>query len=395
MSISDIESVGYVIIGGGILGVSVAAHLAKSGVRDVFLLEKNRKLGMNETAASAAMISLNTLEPDRMRIRLAAQAMKAHERLMGVFGIDSEITRCGSLLLSTTPEGRVFMEKHVKIQNDYGIPTVLYTREQIRERFPILEGDDITAGIYCPVDGHVDQMALVSKLGQYAKSHGVTILTDTTVTDIKRETNGDFGVETNSRGLYPAKQVIIAAGADSPHMSAIFGRSDLSLTYAARTLWDGVPRQYQSIPNFEFIDGPDKDFYIRSTPDRRYIIAYGPTRDSDHYPTEPIPSFGREKTKEFLAQRLPGLGIGELTGNVGIRTMTPDGIPYIGPIDRESRVFAAYGGSGYGITNSIVLGEALAEQISEGKISREREYLLPTHERFVRSEGIERIGFEG
>lgn len=369
-----------VIVGGGIMGVTAAAYCGNRGMRDVFLLEQGA-LGKGETGASAAMIMANTLEDDERKIQLAAAAMNGYAEIRRDLKIDAHVVLCGSLLVSTTPEGRVQMEHQVALQHKYGIQTDLLNAGEIHQRFPYLHGDDITAGIYYAGDGYVNQASLIDDLAYYARACGVHECTNMTVANIERTLGGFLNVTTNTRETIQAERVVIAAGAHSPKMSRRLGW-ELPLSYQARTLWSGTPTpgQYRDTPIIEFIDGPDAENYIRTTGDKRYIIAYGPTRKFDRCPEEQIPSFGFDEARSFHERRLPDLRIGLLTGNVGIRTMAIDGRAYLGPIDPEGKVIAAYGQSGYGITHAPFLARVLADYLERG-MSKEMEMLLPTSER--------------
>ncbi len=378
-----------VIIGGGIAGVSTAAYLAQRGVKNIILVEMEKLIATKETAASAAMLMFNTHRGDLRLIQLAASAMREYHNMKSILGIDPEIKQCGSILISTTPEGKASMQEQVSQQNAYGIPSKFVSVEEIQELVPFLNVEGILSGIYCPVDGYVNQIALVGKLKEYAQAKGVKFWFDSAVTNITADSEGIVNVQTNSRGLIPAKEVIIAAGAQSPELVESFGKYPLE--FSTRTLWDTSVQHDLSTPLriIEYVDGPWQGYYFRPEEGgKKCIIGVGPTRENNHFPTGPQIPFNREETSEFMNINFPGLKIGELTGTVYPRAMGPNGLPYVGPIDREGRLIAFYGGSGYGITFSPFLAKNLTHFI-EGRINRETESSLLTMERFNTPSRIE------
>ncbi len=380
-----------VIIGGGIIGINIAAHLAqKRIVDDVFLLEGREQPGMGETAASAAMLMFNTHINDPTLIKLAGAAKREYGLFEEKFGIGSEIQHCGSLLVSVTDEGATRMENQVHLQNENGINSQFLSAKEIHEQYPFLRGDDITAGIYCSADGYiVDQIGLVRKLRDYAVTKGINVLCNTRVIKITKSTEGII-IDTDRRGSLETEKVIITAGGQSSKLTRSLGYN-LPLTYSTRTLWVGNVNNSQIItPIIEFIDGENEGYYFRPPTEgsKQCLVAVGPTQDSNQDPGTKIASFDKDLAEGFLATRFPEFRVKDLTGNPGTRSMTPDGLAYLGPLDPGKQINVAFGLSGYGITLAPIFGQEGANLLVEGGINKEFQASL-SPERFRQHRTVE------
>jgi glycine/D-amino acid oxidase-like deaminating enzyme len=370
--LTDISPVRVAIVGGGIIGMSIAAYLAQKNEKDIYLIEQNKGFGREETATSAAMIMTNVYDSRLVRPTIASR--EEYGRLHERFGFDPEIHQCGSVLISTTVKGVERLEYLTRLQREQGRDTRLLTRKEILNMIPLLRGGDINAGIYCPDDGYIDQTRLVDELRYYAKMNGVNLWSNTKVIRITKSSDGIFILQTNNRDVIPAEKIVIAAGAGSPTLALDLGYY-YPVIYSRRELFTAESNT-QDMPIIEFVDGGNENesFYIRPNGERSVLVGAGPTINSYQYPEEQ-PALNREITSNFLGRRFPGLKIGELTCNIGTRTMTSDGLGYIGPLDRD--VIAAYGLSGFGITLAPFCGRRIARYVVEGEKDEELEYCDP------------------
>ena len=150
------ESAEVVIVGGGVMGTSVAYHLAKRGVTDVVLLERE-SLASGSTSKSAGGIRAQFA--DELNIRIALRSMAEFQALERVSGIGYE--RNGYLFLLTQEEEVESFRNALALQHALGVPSELVSPEDVKELIPALETSDLLAATYCPIDGHAAPESVV------------------------------------------------------------------------------------------------------------------------------------------------------------------------------------------------------------------------------------------
>ena len=266
MTTEDLENV--VIIGGGIQGVSVAANLAKKGLKRVWLIEMLPSFGLGTTQRAAGMFS-NTMMDEEPMVRLNIQAMKKMLDLEREFGFSPQFTKIGNLVLAVTPKTEDRCKKQVDLQMRYGIDTRILTPDECKAIAPYLNTKDVKVGMYCPNDGYVNIASIVEGYQRYAQKLGVNFLSNTRAIGIEKEGNKIVGVRIRERngeevGI-PTKLVVNAAGALADEVTSWAGIKEVPFEREGRTLWS-VKLQGDDISNMPLIaieGGPHNWSYVR------------------------------------------------------------------------------------------------------------------------------------
>uniref|UniRef100_A0A8C5UAM9 Dimethylglycine dehydrogenase, mitochondrial n=1 Tax=Malurus cyaneus samueli TaxID=2593467 RepID=A0A8C5UAM9_9PASS len=197
-----------VIIGGGCVGVSLAYHLAKAGLKDVVLLEKS-ELTAGSTWHAAGLTTY--FHPGINLKKIHAYSIKLYEKLEEETGQPVGFHQPGSIRIASTPT-RVDEFKYQMTRAGWH-PTEQYliTPEKVQELFPLLNMDKVLAGLYNPGDGHIDPYSLTMALAAGARKYGAQLNYPVQVTNLKSRSDGTWEVET-PLGIIQAKRIVNTAG---------------------------------------------------------------------------------------------------------------------------------------------------------------------------------------
>src|SRR5688572_13126121 len=208
-----------VIIGGGATGTSTAYHLAKRGVKNVVLLEKEF-LASGPTGRSSACVRQHYSTPETCRLVLKAlRFFERFEELTG--GRSAGFVRTG-YLLGVDDRLRKQMEASVRLQQSQGIDSRLISPEEARAIEPRLAIEDLTAACYEPEAGYADPSQTTQGFAGAAREMGLRVMEQTTVTAIRTTGDRVTAVET-SRGTIETPKVVNAAGTWSHHVAKTLG----------------------------------------------------------------------------------------------------------------------------------------------------------------------------
>ena len=347
-----------VIVGGGIVGTSLAYHL-RTADRPVRLLERDA-LGSGTTAASVAQFMWYQGHPHPLAHRLRELSWAIYRPLVdaGTIGFDP----IGTYHAAATAAGHRDLERLADELDEVGAAAHLVPPGDL-ERF----GFDPTAlsGALCvPRDGVLDPGEIVAHYAAEARAAGVEIRTSVEVIDVLTERGAVAGVETSS-GVVEAGDVVNAAGPWAPRVAGMAG-IDLPLRHT-----------YGPIVVLE--TGRETDLPLTLLPDDYYVREEGPTgvlvgNFATEYDEAPVldPDAAHAIDHEFylaaadsLATYLPALADADVVAEwVGLRTVTPDGWPYVGETGLPG-YHVACGMSGYGITLSPAVGRLLAGWLTD------------------------------
>lgn len=217
-----------IIVGGGITGLAIARELSKYQL-SVVVLEKNPELAAGSTKANSGICHAGyDPEPGSLKAILNVRGNKLYRELQG--DLELPINWPGALIVATTEEECESMHalRERAIQN--GVPTELYTREQVLAKEPNLT-DNVICALWAPTGGIMWPFGVALAFGENAARNGVKIFTDTAVTGFEK-TNGAITAVRTSRGTIAAKYVINAAGLHADKISALAG--DTSFTISPR-----------------------------------------------------------------------------------------------------------------------------------------------------------------
>lgn len=343
-----------VIIGGGVMGVSIAYHLAAAGVRDLVLVERD-ELASGSTSKAAGGVRAQF--SDELNIQLGARSLEALGRFQEEIGYDIGLHRVGYLFLLSTPEEVASFEAGVGLQNSLGVPSRLITPKEARKLSPLISTDGLLAAAFSPDDGHCTPEAVVHGYASAARALGVRILRHTEATGIERQGTTVTAVST-TLGRIATDTVICAAGPWSRAVGAMAGvqlpvvplRRQIAVTEPVAGLGPGLPMTIDFTTSLYFhAEGPGLLLGM-SDPDEQPGFATDP---HDRW----IP-----RLAAAMEQRAPALLDLRRTGTwAGLYEITPDHNALIGEAASVSRFLYATGFSGHGFLQGPAVGEVIRD----------------------------------
>jgi sarcosine oxidase subunit beta len=346
------QSASVVVIGGGVIGTSIAFHLAEAGVRDVLLIERGM-LGAGSTAKAAGGVRLQF--SDELNIRIALRSMDAFERFATRPGWEIDLEQVGYLFLLTQPEDVDAFERSAALQQSLGAPTTMIGPDEAAELCPLVDTSDVLAASYCPRDGYCTPDAVTQGYAAGARSHGATIVTGCSVNGI-----GD-GVVHTTRGDVEAGAIVCAAGAWSGGVAELAGLHLPVVPMRRQILFtepiDALPRRFPMT-----IDFSTSFYFHREGPGLLMGMSY----------EDETPGFKVEQSddwlpelREVMARRTPSLlDVGIKGGWAGLYEQTPDHNALIGELDADgTRFLYATGFSGHGFLQAPGVGEIVRDTV--------------------------------
>ncbi|MFF7137757.1 NAD(P)/FAD-dependent oxidoreductase [Streptomyces sp. NPDC008196] len=343
-----------VVIGGGVIGTSIARHLARAGVPDVVLVERD-ELASGSTSKAAGGVRAQF--SDELNIRLGARSLEAFSRFEEETGHDIGLHRVGYLFLLSTPEEVTSFEASVRLQNSLGVPSRMIDPAEAQRLSPLITTDGVLAAAFSPEDGHCTPESVVHGYAADARRHGATILRHTEVTGIERH-GDDITAVTTTKGRIATGTVICAAGAWSRAVGAMAG-VDLPVEPLRRQI--AVTEPVEGLP-------PDLPMTIDFT-SSLYFHGEGPglllgMSDPDERPGFDTTTHDRwiPRLADAMQHRAPALLDLRRTGGwAGLYELTPDHNALIGEATSVSRLLYATGFSGHGFLQGPAVGEVVRD----------------------------------
>jgi sarcosine oxidase subunit beta len=353
-----------VVIGGGVIGTSIAYHLAKLGLRDVLLLEASH-LAAGSTGRSVGMIETNyALDVD---IALAKHSYEEFSRFHEITGGTADFHRRAYLETVAAKGQEDHLERAVEMGKRHGVYVKLVTPEEISAVFPELRVSDVTCGLLSQDAGFCDPHSVATSYAAAAQRLGATVQTKTPVERIVVEGGRVTGVRTAS-GDIRTSVVVNATGPWCNDLLQPLGIT-LPLTRWQRQIF--VTSPHPDIPNDRpmYIDLPGR-FYFRQELSGGFVLGLvedDPAKESDLANPETDWDF-KIRAVEAAVHRVPKLAETSIANAwSGVVTFTPDQLPVLGPVKEAAGLYLANGMSGYGVMISPGVGTVLAEMIVRGE----------------------------
>jgi sarcosine oxidase subunit beta len=374
-----------VIIGGGIVGSSIAYHLAESGCSNVLIVERNEKQEMGSTGKS--MGGVRAQFSTAVNIRMSLYSIDTFSRFEELTGNTADYRANGYLFAATNERHLATLEANRERQVANGVKNVeLLTREDISNIAPQLVVDDIVGGTFCPTDGFVDPYSVLRGFATRARQLGVTLWLNTEVTGVETE-NGAVSAVVTAKGKVSTRAVVNAAGAWAAQVAAMAG-IDLPVSPLKRQIVTTQPFDALSHKLPMIID-MSTGFHFRPE-GTRFLMAWPDPDETEGYKTAFDPDF-IEKVLTLAVRRVPAFADVEVNPNqcwAGLYEMTPDHHAIIGPVRRLNGFFLANGFSGHGVMHAPATGRVISDLILHGNT----DVLDPTplrYERFAEGSLIE------
>ena len=359
-----------VVIGGGCIGTSIAFHLARSGERDVVLLEKS-KLTEGATWHAAGLVGQFRSQQNLMAIMNAS--VRLFDNLAEETGQETGWRKVGSIRIAASEDRLKELQKSHSSARAVGFEMDMLSPSEIRDIYPLINTEDLLAGAFIPDDGHIDPNSLTQAYAKGFRANGGRIFEGTMVKELTKSgdrithvvtDHGTIECDTvvNAAGLW-ARQVGWMAGVEIP---AGVVEHQYMVTEKSLDIPDGIPA---------FRD-PDGGYYAKPEPGALAIggweRATNIVNSKDGFPWENerfLFEDNMDRLEEIFApaaHRLP------ILNELGVRTIvngpipiSPDGEPVIGPVPGLSNFFAACAFTS-GIAASGGVGEVVANWILQG-----------------------------
>ncbi|MFQ5841271.1 MAG: NAD(P)/FAD-dependent oxidoreductase [Thermodesulfobacteriota bacterium] len=365
------KTAGIVIIGGGIIGVSVAYYLGKMGAKNVILLEKDL-VGEGSTGLCAGGIRRQW--STEVNMHFALKAFEMYQNFKDEFGADPEFHQIGYLFLATSQEELEIFEKNVEFQNRFGVPSQILTPEEIKKGWPFLNTEDVLGGAFCDTDGYAGPYEVTEAIARAARRHGVEILEKTEATSIEEE-RGRIVSVTTTVGKVETPVVANAAGPYAANIGRMAG-IEVPVKPIRRQLF--VTDAFHMIPpSVPYTIDHGQNFYFRR--EGEAVLFSGPQDE--------LPSFNLKtdfdsmvETAEKAMRRVPVFEEANIArGWAGLYEISPDNHAILGKVQEVEGLILANGFSGHGFQHGPTAGMVIAELILNGRAETiDIEPLAPT-----------------
>jgi len=361
-----------VVIGGGVIGCSVAYHLAEQGWTDIVLLERDRLTSGTTWHAAGLMVTFGSTSETSTEMRKYTRDLYA--RLEAETGLATGFNPVGFIEIATEPD-RLEEYRRVSSFNRYcGVDVQEISAKEVGDLFPLARTDDILAGFYVKEDGRANPVDVTMSLAKGARMRGATIMEGVAVTEVLQRGGVVTGVRTD-QGDIETEYVVNCAGMWARQLGA---RSGVNIPLQAAEhyylLTEPIPEVSSSWP---VLEDPASHGYFREEGGGLMLGLFEPV--CAPWKVEGIPedfSFGVlppdwERMGPYLETAMSRIPI---SSEVGIRTFfcgpesfTPDLLPVVGEAPEVKNYFVAAGLNSVGILTGGGIGRAVAHWVINGR----------------------------
>jgi 4-methylaminobutanoate oxidase (formaldehyde-forming) len=364
------ESAKIIIIGGGIVGCSVAYHLGKMGLSDVLVLEQSR-LTSGSTWHAAGLVG--QLRTNANITQLLGYSVALYDRLEQETGLATGWKRNGGLRLACKAERWIEVKRQATTATSFGLEMHLLSAKEAQALWPLMQVDDVVGAAFLPTDGQASPSDITMSLAKGARQSGVTILEGIKLTGIE-VVDGRVRAVMTTQGRIQCEKLVIAAGQWSREIGRMAGVNiplvSVQHQYLVTERIDGVS------PDLPTLRDPDRLTYWKEEVGGLVMGGYEPNpkpwaenglpdrfefelleNDLDHF--EPL--------LELAAGRVPAMqtaGIKQFIN--GPESFTPDGNFILGEAPEVQGIFVGAGFNAFGIASGGGAGMALAEWTAKG-----------------------------
>jgi sarcosine oxidase, subunit beta len=350
-----------VIIGGGIMGASIAYHLARRGCTDVVVLERAEMFGLGSTGLNAGGVRHQFATS--VNIELSKLSFAMMKRFAEEMDQEVGLRQCGYLFLLDNDADLAQFRANVALQTRLGVPSRLVDRADIAALAPEIELTGIVGGTWCAADGLVDPNGLLQGYVTQARRLGATLKTGVGATGIGLSAGGVRSVSTPD-GTIETPRVVIAAGCWSAGVGTMAGvalpiqpiRRQIAVTSAIPVVRSDFP----------FVIDFSQALYFHR--EGNGILTGMSNRDEPPGFDTRVDEEWRLKHFERAIERMPLLADAEISAEwAGLYEVTPDDQPILGALPDVDGLYACAGFSGHGLMHGPAAGLLMAEEILDGR----------------------------
>ncbi|MCI0450419.1 MAG: FAD-binding oxidoreductase [Chlorobi bacterium] len=377
------------IIGGGVIGASIAYHLASRGFKKILVIDKELKPGMGSTGKATG--GFRAQFGSEINVKLSLLARQKLLSFKDEFGIDPGFQQSGYLFLAQNDYQLTLLRKANSLQKSSGLNEAeIVTLDEIKKLNPHINYNGITGGAFCSADGFINPLQILNGYIKGAQELGVVFEYGKEVKGFVKKGDNIKSVVTTS-GSVKASIVINAAGAWAGEISRL---TDYDIPVKP------LKRQAAKIAEKDILppDLPmtiwiDNSFHFRIR--EGYVIMLLPAepQSADTFNTD-VESSWLEKVFNIAKERIPKLKncrIDNANSIAGLYEMSPDEHVMLGKVHGLENFYLACGSSGHGVMHSPVIGQLMAELIADGKTSIDVDILNP--KRFLENKPLQSIKF--
>ena len=393
-----------VIVGGGVIGCSIAYHLAHLGWTDVVLLEQHQ-LTAGTTWHAAGLITSAGMT-DETSLFFSRYSRDLYARLEQETGHSTGFRPVGHISIATTPERQEALRREAQWMHGFGVADTEISPREIAEMWPLARTDDILSGFYVADEGRADPVGVATSLAKGARQLGVRIIEGVAATGVETRGRRVTGVLTEA-GRIETETVVNSAGMWARQFGALAGVSvPLQAAEHYYLLTDTVPGMD---PDLAVIEDPDSYGYYRPEGDGMLVGLFEP--EGAPWSLDGVArdfSFGKlppdwDRMERFLGPalaRIPCLAeTGVRTFFCGPESFTADVKPLIGPAPELDGYFVAAGLNSLGILSGGGVGSVVASWIVDGvppvdtaHIAIDRTATYETSRKFRAERTVEQLG---
>lgn len=358
------QTADVVIVGGGIVGSSIAYHLTAAGCANVLVIERETQPGKGSTGKS--MGGVRAQFSTAVNVQMSLYAIPFYASFDERLGHPAGYRPQGYLFCATSDQHMAYLRTNYELQVGLGLKDVrIVSGDEIRATFPLLRGDDMVGGSFCATDGFVDPYSAMIGFMTWAADHGAKLWKNAEVTGIRRDSRGVAEVET-SRGPVATRAVVNCAGAWAASVARMV-ELDLPVEPLRRMLVPTEP--FDRFPHTApMIIDMSNGFHFRPE-SLGFLLAWNDPEETPGFKAEFEPSF-IEKILTRAADRVPcfeNLAVNPKRAWAGLYEMTPDHHPILGEAAGVPGFFLANGFSGHGVMHAPATGKILSDLILTGK----------------------------
>jgi 4-methylaminobutanoate oxidase (formaldehyde-forming) len=393
-----------VIVGGGVIGCSVAYHLAHLGWTDVVLLEQHQ-LTAGTTWHAAGLITSAGMT-DETLLFFSRYSRELYARLEQETGHSTGFRAVGHISLATTPRRQEALRREAAWMHGFGVEDAEISPRELADMWPLARTDDVLSAFYVADEGRADPVGVATSLSKGARQLGVRVVEGVAATGVQTRGQRVCAVSTEA-GSIETEVVVNAAGMWARQFGALAGvQVPLQAAEHYYLLTGTVPGMSQDLP---VIEDPDNYGYYRPEGDGMLVGLFEPV--GAPWSLGGVPrgfSFGKlppdwERMEPYLGQamsRIPALPeVGVRTFFCGPESFTSDVRPLLGPAPELDGYFVAAGLNSLGILSGGGVGKVLAHWIADGVppvdatgVAIDRTAEFETSRRFRAERTVEQLG---